>query len=201
MTAEAIFLHDSLLVCSSEWFATALSGEWSETSTQTQETSKSVTRDALSNYPVTKTESDKVAGSPAGKHLGVSATITFQDGPQAVHDLLCYLHPSTEVRLRPDTVEPLLHLAEMTGLRLLVEKCGDFLCKKASWDPVGTLRLAEQYHLPKLYVAAGHVLLSTHDQLDMDYAGRLSSGTSRQVSEQMMYGCAWCAPSAQPSCP
>lgn len=113
-------------------------------------------------------------------------TIKMAEDPQTVSDLLAFIDPGAKLQLMPETVEPLLEFAEMIGFDKLKVACAEYLQGRASWDPVATLRLAEQYRLQTLYSAAGTVLLEKHEVFSPFASLNLSDETIEKVSDMCL---------------
>lgn len=123
-------------------------------------------------------------------------TLTFEEGPQAVHDMLTHMHNPDDLFLRPDTVEPLLGLASMIGYEALVERCESFLQGKLVWDPIGMLKLAEDYGLRNLYPVAANAVMRNYERNERERTLRLSQKTIDKVRTYCASAQLWSRPTA-----
>lgn len=100
----------------------------------------------------------------------------------AVYDLLTFIHPNEKFNPQPQTVESLLHLADMIGFDALKSRCAKALEAKLWWDPVDTLNLAETYRLKELYSLASQKVLEDFEESMKGPWHRLSDETIIKVS-------------------
>lgn len=110
-------------------------------------------------------------------------TINLVEDAQTVSDLLSFIDPGAKLHLLPDTVEPLLRFADMIGFDKLQTACAQYLAGRVSWDPVATLRLAEEYRFAELYSAAGNAVLQRYDAFSPLHSLDLSEKTIEKVSD------------------